>query len=246
MINAQIVELKGDGNDVFDVEITGSLAAETALILVHGFGVKRNSRGLFTDIEGRLSSRLFSVRGDFSEVTSFGTKAIPLSMQALRLEQIKNYLDQKTKVCKYIYLGHSQGCIVVAKAKPVNSRVILLAPPIAQPAADRFAATPGWLRPGSVLNMKGTSILQRSDGSITKVGADYWDDFKEVNPEALYSDLARNNQVNVILAGSDNVLGQQKPLGGIPSDTVVGADHDFSGSAREVLIQKVVSLLKLN
>ncbi len=243
-MTTKIVTL-GD-NQPFDVEITGSNNATTGIIFVHGFGVKRDSRGLFTAIENQICSSTLSVRGDFSVITDDVTAALPFSAQANRLNKVVDYVRQNFGITKLVYIGHSQGCIVVAKTSPTSSQVILLAPPITSPAAVKFASTPGWSRPGSVLKIDGESILQRSDGSITTVGPDYWCDFKATKPEELYLELSKSNQVNVVLADADNVLGKQAPIKSIPYSSIKNADHDFSKSAREPLVSEVVRLLRLN
>lgn len=242
MVNQHVITLGDD--DPFEVELNSRADTETAVVLVHGFGVKRDSRGLFTDIEQQLGDSILSVRGDFSLVTAKGTSALSLSVQAQRLNQIIAFIRTETDIKTIVYIGHSQGCLVIAKAAPINSQVILLAPPITSPAAERFAVTPGWSRPGSKLNMDGDSLLKRSDDSITVVNSAYWQDFKAFDPVSLYSNLAKHNQVNIIFAGSDNVLGQQEPITDIPFETVKNADHDFSGGVRTELVQKVLDKLR--
>lgn len=238
--NKKIITLKTDKH--FNVEITGPANAETAVMLIHGFGVKRDSRGLFTDIEDQISDKYLSVRGDFTEVYDGYSRAIPISSQVERLKLIVQHVQKSYLVKNIIYIGHSQGCLVVAKAAPTNSKIILLAPPIIDPAA-RFAKTPGWTRPGSILKMDGESRLQRSDGSITIVDSEFWSDFSQINAQSLYEQLNTHNDVQIIFAGSDQVLGNQEAPQGIKSNSIPLAEHDFKGESRKELLDKLLNII---
>lgn len=235
-----IVTLEAD--KPFQVEITGSKDAKTAIILVHGFGVKRDSRGMFLEIENEFLNQFLCVRGDFTEINEDHSRAIPITIQTQYLQKIVQYIEETYSIKRFIFVGHSQGCIVVANAHPTKSKVILLAPPVNSPA-ERFAQTPGWKRPGSVINEEGESKLIRSDGSITIVPSEFWKDFQSLDVDKLYKELNQNNTLIVIFAGSDQVLGVEKAPEGIEHETIEGADHDFKGGPRKVLIQKLKELV---
>lgn len=170
-------------------------------------------------------------------------RAIPITTQTQRLQKIIQYLQDTYSIERYIYIGHSQGCIVVANAHPTQSKVILLAPPIVSPA-ERFAQTPGWKRPGSVINTEGDSKLVRSDGSITMVPAEFWKDFQSMDVDKLYKQLNWDNEVTIVFAGSDQVLGVEKATDGINHETIKDADHDFKGEPRMALIQRLKELVE--
>ncbi len=230
----RVVTLEAD--KPFEVEITGPIEAKTALILVHGFGVKRDARGMFTDIENAVSDHMLSVRGDFSETKAESTRAVPLSAQTSRINRITDYVRDTFHPEQVIYVGHSQGCIAIAQMPLEGKKIILLAPPMASPY-ERFIKTPGWQRPGSTLNVEGESVLMRSDKSVTEVGADFWEDAKKIDAEKLYAELAARNEVKIVLAGADQVLGQEEVPEGLEKSSIGNADHDFTGPARAELIQ---------
>jgi hypothetical protein len=140
------------------------------------------------------------------------------------------------------YVGHSQGCLVVAKAAPVGAKVILLAPPV-EDVAVRFANTSGWKREGSHLDQLDVSQLVRSDGSITKVGAEYWQELMGVEASKLYRVLNGNNDVMMLFAYGDQVLGRETPPFGIPWEWIDEADHDFSGPPRQALLNRLATLV---
>jgi hypothetical protein len=232
-LHREVVSLEAD--KAFDVEFNGPSNAHTALIFVHGFGVRRDSRGLFTDIEQTVGKDILSIRGDFSDVSAGHTDAVPFSNQVARLKTILAYSQERFSPQKYIFVGHSQGAITVALSHPSGSKVVLLAPPVDSPF-ERFITTAGWSRPGSSLDVNGDSHLVRSDGSTTDVGSSFWKEFQDVNAVSLYRNLASNNEVTIIFAGADQVLGAQEVPEGLDSRSISGADHDFNGLARTTLL----------
>ncbi len=225
-----------EGKDSFEVEFNGLSQAKTAVILVHGFGVKRDSRGIFVDIESSLSDRFLVVRGDFSHVSEKKSKAIPFSAQVDRLRVITELVQTQYKITNFVYIGHSQGCIVIGKALPINSQILLLAPPVTSPFAE-FIKTKGWKNSGSCLDLHGLSRLVRSDLTI-EVESDFWQEFENINAISLYRELAKHNSVNVIFAGMDQVLGEQEI--DIPSIIIPNADHDFKSPCRSELLKHLL------
>lgn len=222
-------------DESFQVEINGSLQSKTAVILIHGFGVTRDSRGMFVEIESCLSDLFMVVRGDFSQVSEKTCRAIPFSAQLQRLRVITDLLQNQYKITKFVYIGHSQGCIVIGKAQPRKSKILLLAPPIVSPF-NEFIKTQGWKNSNSHLDLQGSSRLVRSD-LIIEVEPEFWEEFQKINAVSLYSELARHNDVKVIFAGMDQVLGKQNI--DIPSIIIPNADHDFKSPSRSELLKSI-------
>lgn len=238
IINSHIETLEAD--KPFEVEITGPPSADTAVILVHGFGVKRDSRGMFTDIEAQIRNTMLSVRGEFSDVQQDKTRAIPFSAQAKRLQTITAFTMQKYNPKNIVYIGHSQGNFVIAEAKPNNSQAFLLAPPIGY---EKFVKTPGWSKPGSHFDPQAQSRLVRSDLTV-EVAPEFWREFERVNPNSLYLELAKNNQVEIITAEEDKELGSQELPTEIPRIVIPKANHDFKDASRSELIQAILRDIK--
>ena len=219
----------------FELEVSGPSDAATALVLVHGFGGTREERGLFTDIENQFSKSMLVLRGDFSEVEGNKIKALPFSTQVRRLHAISAFAQETFHPEHTVYLGFSQGSIVIAAAAPQYSKIVLLAPPIISPFRE-FIKTPGWSRLGSLLDIEGTSRLMRSD-CFVEVEKNFWKEFEKVNAVVLYTEFAKHNEVEIIFAGADQVLGQQEAPENIKSTSVSGADHHFSETTRTALLK---------
>ncbi|MBA2652193.1 MAG: hypothetical protein H0U73_08005 [Tatlockia sp.] len=211
----------------FEVEITGSPKAKTAIVFVHGFGVNRQSRGLFVEIESSLPESILSVRADYSQVLKERCIALPFKAQCQRLDALISYIQGHYSIEKFIYIGHSQGCITLGLYQPQQALILLLAPPIISPF-EEFINTSGWKKPGSYLNLTGNSRLVRSD-LIVEVPLEFWQEFKTIDAHYLYQNLAIQNEVKIIVAENDQILGKQPDIANITTYTIPDANHDFSG-----------------
>ncbi|TAL61713.1 MAG: alpha/beta hydrolase [Legionella sp.] len=236
----KIIKLTAD--HPFEVEFTGNPLAKTAVVLVHGFGVTRQSRGLFVDIESNCFATILSVRAEYSQVLKDRCIALPFPLQRQRLNQVIHYIKENYSIDNFIFIGHSQGCITLALEQPSQAKIVLLAPPIISPFAE-FIKTQGWKNPGSNLNLQGDSLLLRSD-LLIEVPREFWTEFKTIDASALYSDLALHNEVHMVFAGQDQVLGAQQPLAQIPSFTIAEANHDFSSTSRGELLSLISRMVK--
>ncbi|MCE3044644.1 alpha/beta hydrolase [Legionella sp. 16cNR16C] len=236
----KIITLHSD--DHFEVELYGNtLQAKTAVIFVHGFGVKRQSRGLFVDIESICLDTMLSVRAEYSHVLNDRCIALPFQIQRQRLNKIIQYIQDHYNIDNFIFVGHSQGCIIIALERPHNALILLLAPPLFSPF-EEFINTKGWKNPGSHLNIQGNSRLVRSD-LIIEVPTHFWSEFKTIDAQSLYSDLAKHNDVRIVFAENDQVLGNQQPIDHIPTYSIKEANHDFSSTPRMKLLQLISKLI---
>ncbi len=218
----------------FEVEFTGSPQAKTAIIFVHGFGVKRQSRGLFVELESSLPDSVLSVRAEYSQVRNKLCRALPFKDQCLRLKEIINYVQTQYNIDKFIYVGHSQGCITIGLHKPHNALILLLAPPIISPFKE-FINTEGWKKPGSYLNLTGNSRLVRSD-LVIEVPPKFWEEFKKIDAHFLYKYLSKYNNVKLVFAENDTILGKQPSIDNILTHIINNADHDFSSTSRKEML----------
>ncbi|HAT4455341.1 TPA: hypothetical protein RGI28_001949 [Legionella pneumophila] len=89
--------------DLFEVEFTGTPKAKTAVIFVHGFGVKRQSRGLFVDIES-ICPDVLSVRAEYSHVLNDRCIALPFHVQHQRLNKVIHYVQDHYNIDNFILL----------------------------------------------------------------------------------------------------------------------------------------------
>jgi hypothetical protein len=227
----------------FSLEVSGPADPNVVLFLAHGFGVRRDARGLFPAIRAAVDPDVLVVCPDLADPSARGTRAVRLSHQAARIEAARRFVEAHYVGSSFysyhplqsVYITHSQGALALALARPHGATVVLLAPPLG-PVFHRFIRVPGWSRLGSSLTLSGTSQLVRSDGSVTEVPQGFWDDLLHADATQLYRRLVRENRVFVVQAGDDRVVGPEPPPARATSRTLAGADHDFSGRSRAGLV----------
>jgi hypothetical protein len=208
-------------------------------IFVHGFGVMKDSRGMFTEIVNALSAEgIESVLVDLNIKDSLGNITVnTFSKQAELLR--KTYTENKENE---VYLVcHSQGCIIAALANLEGTKkTIFLAPPVESDNSKTIEYFKKNL--STKINLDGESILARRDGTMTIVSSEYWREKEKLNLKSLYSDYVSHNKVVVVKASLDEVISNQLTDEVFKTAEIkeIEADHNFTGLSRVALI----SLLK--
>ena len=212
------------------------------ILFVHGFGVLKDSRGMYVDI-------LRSVNEDchLLEFNSFNTESnelrvAPLDRQIAHLEET----DARFKNTPYTLIAHSQGCMVAAKAQLKNVKhTILLAPASGSSSSGMKAFFAE--RPDTTFAEDGTARLARKDGTTTIVNALYWqslDNYGDV--KTAYQNYAKNHPSHIVLAGDDTTVRNEvaSSVQGVPIDTIPNANHNFDEPHRQALIAHIKRLLR--
>jgi len=215
------------------------------IIFSHGFGVKKDDRGLFTDIAASLPGYI-SVMFDYNDVDEENNTftIMPFSEQVDMLtrvvrEQKSNYPDAD------IYLiCHSQGSRVAALAKITGiQKTIMIAPPVDAGFARTITRYKN--NPNAYIDLEGVSELPRSDGSRTLVPAKYWEERKnERSPILDFNELVELTDLYIIKAKQDNVTGDTL-FEGLADDVtllVLDGDHDFTNT-RNLLCEEIKNIL---
>lgn len=209
------------------------------IIFAHGFGVRADGRGIFTDIAHAMPE-INCITFDFNTLDSDGnTTVTPLDRQ---VKILQSHIDQAEEGATLIC--HSQGCIVASLANLDKvGQVIFLAPP-AEISIERFMKKFG-RREGSVMNLDGLSSIPRSDGSTTYIPKEYVDSIKSIDVPSLYKKVAQNHKLTIVRATKDNILDETNfdYLENVKTIDIK-ADHDFTGEARGVLVKNVTEMIK--
>lgn len=212
------------------------------VIYSHGFGVKKDDRGLLTDIADYLKN-VESVLFDYNEIdeekNQLTVKAFSGQVRILK----KNIADARTNNpdATVDIICHSQGSVIVALAKPEGIRkIIFIAPPFGvgiEKMMRRFNS-----RPGTEIDMKGISKITRSDGSLTFVPAQYFTERVDVNPVELYKNLSELTELIVINANQDEVLDENN-ISELGKAEIINIDgnHGFRGDNRKNLLKIIAN-----
>lgn len=211
------------------------------ILFVHGFGVMKDARGMFTDIKNSLPQDSEPVLIGLNTKEENNIHLNPFSKQVEILRNVHaRYLDQKVDV-----VCHSQGCIVGALANLPNIRkTIFLAPALHN---DNAKAVEYFSRnPDTKIDIEGTSVLARRDGTFTIVPSKFWKEKEFLDIEAIYRKHITKNTTYAVRALSDEVISNTdfaRIFNGASAISLEG-NHDFTNNARIGLIETCVELLK--
>jgi pimeloyl-ACP methyl ester carboxylesterase len=215
------------------------------VIYSHGFGVRKDDRGLFTDVANVLPE-LEHVMFDYNEFDddSNTLTARPLDEQANMLLQRINQVRESNSDAVIDIVAHSQGCVVAALAHPDGIRkVVFLAPPAQFLGLEKREIYA--MRPGTRTEEDGTIYMPRRDGSTTIIKEDYWKSREGVVPIELYNQLTEQTNLTIITATKDEILTNPDFTGLSTKVKLIKqeADHDFTGDYRPQLLETLQSVL---
>lgn len=222
------------------------MITDKIVLYSHGFGVKKDDRGLFTDIAGSLDD-FRHVMFDYNQINEQDNTltVTPLHEQAEMLKSQYNSLRSKYPDATIDLMCHSQGCVVagLADLRGVH-KTILLAPP------THFLGSEAKLkqmseREGTVIE-DGVVSYPRRDDSTTIIKQDYWQSRDKISdPIALYNNLSQGAEVIIIEALNDEVLGKSdySTLSGAVLRVQQNANHDFTNESRSELLNTIGEVL---
>ena len=93
-------------------EYEGNPGSGEVIVFVHGFGVKRDSRGMFTDISMVLNNKFLIVRYDSfltEENDEIQRKVLEYSKQAEMLTGVLEYIGREFRPAHVYIIAHSMG-----------------------------------------------------------------------------------------------------------------------------------------
>ena len=220
--------------------------APNMVVFSHGFGVRRDSRGMFTDLVRSLPDGFGYVLFDYDDVVGEGTlRATYATAQVDRLKQVMAWAKAQPGVERIGLVAHSRGCIIAALASITSlSAVILLAPPLVDGHARRYFTT----KPGTV--RKGDDwYVPRSDGTTTIISEGVFQEFEDVQREEVVLSYVAKQPACLIVAGADKILDDQDYASfehnpNVSLAAIPGASHDFDGASRQELIRLVNNYLQ--
>jgi hypothetical protein len=215
------------------------------VIFSHGFGVKKDSRGMFSDIVSSLGDDIECILFDYNIIDEISNTITirPFGEQKNILENIINETKTKNPNAIIDIIAASQGCIITGLANPTGiHKIILLAPPFdlkMQKLIELFKQ-----RSGTEINFNGISKLARNDGTVSIVPKEFWEETKNLNPIDIYNNLALSNDVTMVNANQDEILDIDNyvEIKNIESINING-DHNFNGEYRIGLLETIKSLV---
>ena len=202
------------------------------IICSHGFAVRADSMGMFTDVAAAFPAYDFKMF-DYYDIAPNGDQTVrSLDEQAAILQK---HIDEAPDG-EIILLCHSQGSTVAGLVDLGRvSKVILLAPPVDISRASLINRMRH--RKGARLNPNGMSIIPRTNGTTMRIPVEYMNSIEAHDRLTLYRAMAAKIPTIVVRATDDEILGLT-PLEQVEGATIidVSADHNFTGQSRKLLI----------
>lgn len=219
------------------------------VIFSHGFGVAKDSAGLFTDIANGLGQDTIPFLFDYNDFDDANrTMTIkPFSQQAVILKANIEQIRRDNPGIPISLVAHSQGCIIAAIAEPQGlDHVVLLAPAESFNTQRLEKAFTERLKPEHLPD--GSTRIPRRNGSFILILAAYRPEIKLINPPERYNHLATLAPTTLIRAAQDDILGKHVDDGRLSADIMIvklDGDHNFTDpSDRQGLIAEINVLLE--
>lgn len=220
--------------------------SKKVVIFSHGFGLRKDNRGLFTQIGTELeASGIKTVYFDYNRFDE-KTKNLytePFSVQAKKLQEVIDETYKRYPNYEIIILGQSQGSFIptLCDVKSI-SKVIGMSPFFHTEMKDivrRYTKNKE-----NTLNLTGNSTRKRSDGSTTIIPATYWKERFETDVVKLYNELAEKVDLVLISPLQDEIM-DITDLRKIKQASIINldGDHDFSSQYRYKLMQTILKLI---
>jgi len=219
-------------------------AATDVVLFVHGFGVRWDSRDMFTDIRDSLPKSWGTALFDLYETEDDDVYITTVDHQVKRLRDIQRLVQKQLPDATIHLIAHSKGCIIASKALlDVAGQIILLAPPetIGRQLEDYLMQYPGAKRTDTEL------IIPRKDGTITHIPLDFFTQTAQLDPQTLIAEYAKIHPIQLIQTTRDEVIGETayKKIENCNGVTItqMSSDHNFTGEHRTQLLATICQLL---
>ncbi len=238
-----IIELQITENFTTTIEMRGSLDSGQCIVFSHGFGVGRDSRGMFTNLVEQLSEDYLCVQFEYTTWKGKENWIDSFKIMQQTLKRVIEYLDRKYQIHDKHIVAHSLGCLLASVCSNDFHKQIYLAPTV-EPIAERLQ-TYFSNKPGSVVDESGTISATRTDGSTTHITHSFFEEIKPIIPWDVYATSRKT--VLVVEAAQDELITNHteawRVLGNFEVISIPG-DHNFTASNRPLLVQTVLDYLR--
>lgn len=217
------------------------------VVFSHGFGVRRDTSGFFTEIAANLPSDYGWVMFDYYQTDKTGKIVFltTLHEQSKKLNTVLEWVRSSLQTSELDIIAHSMGCLVPTLSPAEHiSHNILLAPPtdIGERTEMYFTSQPGAQPAGDYW------MVPRTDGTISHIPMAVFEEYKQLDSFQLIDSYANRHPSSLIIAEKDQInpveaylqIRNNKLL---DSYVVQGADHDFNGEPRKELLQIIRGIL---
>jgi len=211
------------------------------IIFSHGFGVRKDDRGLLSDIAKAFPESI-SYLFDYFDVDE-KNMTITIRTFSEQVDSLRNVVkkakeDYPNSVIDII--AHSQGTLIPPLSKIEGIKHCILTAPVFDMSIERTLKRYG-SKPDCEINLEGISKLYRLDGYVRYIPKEYWVERKALKLFDLYNEYSLHTELIIINANQDTILGNVD-ISQLSSNIKVlniDGDHEFSGESRNNLIKVI-------
>lgn len=213
------------------------------VIFSHGFGVKRDSRGLFTKIAASLPNNFGYVLFDYNSTDGEHVYLRTYSEQAAVLKTVFSTVHRMTD--KIYVIGHSMGAITASILAEVSTtKSILLAPPVTSSSGRKYFNE--YL--GAYRDKDNVLVIPRKDGTTTHVTDNFWDEAESIDPIAAMLDYGKKSDLTVIRAMNEDILRHTENYTLLSNNQAIKlvelpGNHNFDPPNQNLLIDTILDIL---
>ncbi len=213
------------------------------IIFIHGMGVGKYARGMFTEISENLlgDEKFKDIEPIFTDLNFHNESGdIVLNTLDKQADIIKKVYEKEKANSEIILICHSQGCVVATLAGFFEChKIFFLAPPMGNDIDNSIKKMSQ--RPGTIIDTEGESVFARSDGSKTIIPKEYWEKRKGMDYMECYknfSDKVGKEKIKIVIARQDEVVANDmvEKLEEVGEVFHLDTDHNFTYK-REELVQ---------
>lgn len=213
MLDEELRTITNSGVQVIG-RLVGDETGDRLLICSHGFGVKSDSRGIFSTVNEAFKDHFLGVGFNYVSVDDFtgSTYVYEFSKQVEKLRTVIEKVQDKFGKKRITIIGHSQGCLIpslMLEETPIElEKLIYLSP---SPTADLVKKmTSYWgKRVGANIDIHGLSTFVRSDGAINYVPAAFWAEAKDISPLEVFKSVEEKYHPYFVRPMEDSVVTEQ-------------------------------------
>ncbi len=219
------------------------------IIYSHGFGVRKDDRGLFTDIAAALPS-IEHVMFDYNEVdeTANTLTVAALNVQAQKLLDVITNARAEHPDATIDLIAHSQGCVVAALACPDGIRKTIFTAPPNKVLDTEIKIKQMYGQYNLTFTKEDTIRIPRKDGSTTIIPPEYWRVRNGLDAQEMYNKLAEQTDLTIITATEDEVLGEVVFDHLSPDIKIMPmvTGHNFEKEGRATLIAAIRNIVRVH
>ena len=210
------------------------------LLFSHGFGVKKDSRGMFTEIAENFPNYT-PVMFDYNFINEETNEVTvePYSKQSELLSAELNSIYKSDTDAEITLICHSQGCIIPCLIQDIKIEIaILLAPP-------KILGSNMSRNKNAVKTEHGEFRIPRKDGTTTIVTKEFVQELDKTFPLEMYSNLSKSTNSFAVIAKQDEII-KDTDLSALADQIKIyeiDGDHNFTGKNRKGLIETLSEIL---